>query len=203
MTEMVSWVRKTIEADLAAAKIIGAGGFEPQRWDTEPPGQVNPEAASVTDAINEALLPDPEDRPPFRPYLPRWVQIVSYDRLNNEPPEADCRDDDMPVILVQDGRRQFDHIVRHDPRNVVADCEAKLAILDAHHILSNADRSEAYEEFSVVAIGGANKDHGCVTCHYYGMGGVKGHGVCYTVRTLVAGYKHRDGFDPSWLTSPR
>ena len=39
----VAWLRREIEADLAAAKIIGAGGFAPERWDTEPPGQVNPE----------------------------------------------------------------------------------------------------------------------------------------------------------------
>jgi len=46
----------------------------------------------------------------------------------------------------------------------------------------------------VVKFGGANKDSGCVTCHYYGRGGVKGCGTCRTVRLLAGGYKHRPGF---------
>lgn len=129
--EMTAWLRKQVEADLAAARIIGAGGFAPQRWDTEPPGQVNPEPVPESDQINAALIPDTEDRE-FRECLPRWVQIVSYNRLNNEPPGADCRDDDLPVALVADGRREVNHIIRHDPRAVVADCEAKLQLLDRY-----------------------------------------------------------------------
>jgi hypothetical protein len=85
-----------------------------------------------------------------------------------------------------------------DAQDHVADCEAKLAILDGHHILSRDDRSEDYDEFSVVSIGGANKDHGCVTCHYYGQGGVKGHGICWTVRTLASAYRHREGYARYW-----
>ena len=86
----------------------------------------------------------------------------------------------------------------NDPQDTIARCEAELAILDEHFILTNENRIEAYEEFSVVpwgAKGGAgDQGSGCVTCHYYGMGGVKGYGICRTVRLLASGYKHRPGY---------
>ena len=89
---------------------------------------------------------------------------------------------------------------RREMHDAIADCEAKLAILDGHHILSRDHVGENYDEFSVVSIGGANKDHGCVTCHYYGMGGVKGHGICWTVRYLASAYRHREGYARFWGT---
>lgn len=94
---------------------------------------------------------------------------------------------------VGDGRVSR-HVARHGPLDVVADCEAKLRLLDEHYILWRHDAGEAYEEFSVARIGGANQDHGCVTCHYYSQGGVKGLGYCRTVRLLAWGYRHRDGY---------
>ena len=86
------------------------------------------------------------------------------------------------------------HIAASDPQDTIARCEAELAILDEHYILFKGSSDEKWEEFSVVSIGGADKDHGCVTCHYYGMGGVKGYGICRTVRLLAAGYKHHPGY---------
>jgi Family of unknown function (DUF6221) len=85
-----------------------------------------------------------------------------------------------------------------EAREQVARLEAQLAILDEHYILWRHDTSETYEEFSVVAVGSADKDHGCVTCHYYGMGGVKGYGYCRTVRHLGAAYRHRPGYREEW-----
>lgn len=79
-------------------------------------------------------------------------------------------------------------------REHAARCEAELAVLDEHYILTRDDRNEAYEEFSVVTIGGANKGFGCVTCHYYGQGGVKGYGYCRTVRLVGYGYRFRPGY---------
>jgi hypothetical protein len=76
--------------------------------------------------------------------------------------------------------------------------EARLAVLDEHYILWRHDTSEAYEEFSVVSIGGANKDHGCVTCHYYGQGGVKGYGYCRTVRHIGYAYRRQAGYREAW-----
>ena len=90
------------------------------------------------------------------------------------------------------------HIAIHDPRDTIARCEAELAVLDAHYILWRHDTTEEYEEFSVVSIGGANQDHGCVTCHYYGRGGVKGYGYCRTVRVLGWGYRFGGGYREAW-----
>jgi len=90
------------------------------------------------------------------------------------------------------------HIAANDPRQVIADCESDLAILGEHYILTTSDRNEAYEEFSVVRIGGADRDHGCVTCHYYGMGGVKGYGICRTVKAVASGYRHHPGWAEHW-----
>lgn len=189
--EGLAWLRKTIEGDLAAAKIISDGGFGPQRWDTEPPGQVNPEDIPQNAAVTAALGCEPE-------YICGWVQLVAYDKMNNEPDEAYCRDGEAPFALVDNGRREFDHIIRHDPRNEVARCEAELAILREHYILTAGDRNPAYEAFSLYpcgAKGGAgDQGSGCITCHYYSQGAVKSYGICRTVRLLAGGYKHRPGF---------
>ena len=90
------------------------------------------------------------------------------------------------------------HVAANDPRQIIADCESDLAILGEHYILTTSDRNEAYEEFSVVSVGGASRDHGCVTCHYYGMGGVKGFGVCRTVKAVASGYRHWEGWAEHW-----
>lgn len=86
----------------------------------------------------------------------------------------------------------------NDPQDTIARCEVELAVLDEHYILRRGDTNEAYEEFSVVpwgAKGGAgDQGSGCVTCHYYGMGGVKGYGTCRTVRLLASAYKHWPGY---------
>ena len=84
-------------------------------------------------------------------------------------------------------------------RERAAQLETHLAILDEHYILWRHDTNEDYENFCVVSIGGADKDHGCVTCHYYGQGGVKGYGYCRTVRHLGWGYRFRPGYrEEAW-----
>ena len=105
------------------------------------------------------------------------------------------------IVVYDEGRpsdAQFDHIAANDPRDTIAQCEADLAILDEHYILTSGDTNPDYEEFSVVpwgAKGGAgDQGAGCVTCHYYGQGGVKGYGICRTVRLRAGGYKYRPGF---------
>jgi hypothetical protein len=167
--DLTEWLRKQVESDLAAARIVGAGGFEPQRWDTDPPGQVNPERARYSAAITAVVIPDEEDRRD-RGCLPGWVEVVSYDRMLTEPPEADQRDSDLPTMLVDDGRREVDHITRHDPRSVVADCEAKLAILG-----EAADIIDRYGEESIP---------GRIALHLVGL--------------LGSGYKSRPGYQEEW-----
>ena len=164
-----AWLRQQIEGDLSAARIIGAGGFEPQRWDTEPPGQVNPEPVPFRAELNAVVIPDEEDRCD-REGLPYWVQVVSYDRELGDPPECDGRDSDLPVMLVDDGRREVDHIIRHDPRNVVADCEAKLAILDK--AMSLAER--------------------------FGEESLPGRVALDYVESLASAYRHRPGYREEW-----
>jgi len=86
----------------------------------------------------------------------------------------------------------------NDPQDTIARCEAELAILYENYILTNENRNEKYEEFSVVPWGekggAGDRGSGCVTCHYYGMGGVKGYGICRTVRLLAGGYRRRPGY---------
>jgi Family of unknown function (DUF6221) len=112
----------------------------------------------------------------------------------------------MPDVVVYDEGRpdsiQFEHIGRHDPRDTIARCDAELAILAEHHILSSGDRTARYEDFSVLRSGGAPHDHGCVCCHYYAQGAVQGFGVCVTVRALASAYQHREGYAEHWDPVP-
>lgn len=173
---LVPWLRAEITADLDAARLISAGGFEPQRWDTEPPGQLNPAVMPLPfrDAVNAALIPDEEDRA-FREDLPHWVQVVAYDRMLGEPPEADCRDSDLPVMLVDDGRREVEHVIRHDPRNAAADCEAKLSVLDLCERVIGEDE-HAHED-----CGAAGSWTGLAVARL-------------AVRRMAYGYRHRKGY---------
>jgi hypothetical protein len=180
--ELVPWLRREITADMDAARIIGAGGFEPQRWDTEPPGQLNPAVMPlpVRNAVNAALVPDEEDRE-ARECLPHWVQVAAYDRMLGEPPEADCRDSDLPVMLVDDGRRQVEHVIRNDPRSRVADLEAKFAALDLYERV-RADDKGAHE-----ACGAAGSRTGLAVARDF-------------LRLMASGYRHREGFKAGWLS---
>lgn len=150
-----------------------------------------------------------------------WLRAAITERLDlarkagpgQWEPEGDDPTDDQVIGLSEDdeidgwtlahtrGPKSHEnmlHVAANDPQDTIARCEAELAILDEHYILTGGDRNPAYEEFSVVpwgAKGGAgDQGSGCVTCHYYGMGGVKGYGICRTVRHLAGGYKRRPGY---------
>jgi hypothetical protein len=158
-------LRRQIEGDLAAAKLIGAGGYDPQRWDTDPPGQVNPaRIEGVGAAVVSAAL--------GCGHPATWVRVESWDRCPGDP--EDMRESGEPVALVNNGRREADHICRHDPRNVVADCEAKLDILDEH--------PES-----------AGDPGHCARCQNW-MFAVAAPWPCTTIRRMAAGYRHRPGY---------
>jgi hypothetical protein len=89
-------------------------------------------------------------------------------------------------------------IAAHDPAAVIAGCEAKLGILEAHYILHRDDPSESYEQFCVMPYSGPH-DYGCVTCNYRSMGAVEGRGYCFTLRMLGSAYRTRPGYDEEWL----
>jgi hypothetical protein len=67
----------------------------------------------------------------------RWPTIEEHARLIGE------TDADVPEVAViafaEDGRNQHEHIARHDPRDVIARCEADLAILARCERVINAD----------------------------------------------------------------
>jgi hypothetical protein len=90
------------------------------------------------------------------------------------------------------------HIARNDPRAVIADCEAKLRLLDEHYILVRGEKwPDEYDEFSVMTNHTAN-DRGCITCHYMSQGCVRAVGCCVTVRLLASCYQHLEGYQPKW-----
>jgi hypothetical protein len=92
--------------------------------------------------------------------------------------------------------------VVYDPARALREIQAKRAILDEHCILTSGDRNPDYEEFPVVpwgAKGGAgDQGPGCVTCHYCGLGGMKGYGICRTVRLLAAIWSDHPDYDQAW-----
>lgn len=174
--ELVTWLREQVEADKKTAEMISSGGFAPERWDTDPLGQVSPERMAGADAIN-ALLRDPEEED--RAFWPNgfWVALYSWGRESGEPESERTRGSELPVLIVNDGRRESDHCARHDPRTVVARCEAELAILDEHWHAAN---------------GWGRPINRCRTCtkevSY----------PCRTIRLIGSGYRFRPGYREEW-----
>lgn len=161
---MTAWLRREILNDLRAAKIISDGGFEPQRWDTDPPGQVNPSEHPASEAVTVAIGQEPKSSC-------GWVPVWAWDQVTGEEP------DDYTsgvAALAEVGRREFDHIIRHDPRNVVADCEAKIAILDRYERQAAKYGENCMEEDRMWVLEPV-------------------------VELLATGYRHREGFREEWL----
>lgn len=72
------------------------------------------------------------------------------------------------------------HIIRHDPQDVIADCKAKLALID---------------EFTV---------RDCDTGLMLGPSTPRQHewgGLRLAVRLLASGYRHREGYAEHWPSS--
>jgi hypothetical protein len=149
--DLIIWLRNEISYDRDAASITGHGGFEPQRWDTKPPGVVNPGGIRNGET---------------------WVPLYAYDRGLGDPPGAD-EPGEAPVAVVRNWRREFGHVIRHDPRNVIADCEAKLAILSLYEKQAAKESENAMEEDRTWAL-------------------------APVVRHLGHGYRHRDGYREEW-----
>ena len=106
---------------------------------------------------------------------------------------VDERDQSVCVTI---GEYAATHIARHDPQDVIADCEAKLRILDEHRLAYK--NNDPDDDYSVGGYGGCDGDSGCITCHYLSQMHVKGCGICLTVRILATAYKHRDGYAERW-----
>lgn len=179
--ESIAWLRSQIEGDLKAATIISDGGFAPERWDTEPPGQVNPAELPQAGAITRLLDADADD--PAFPRREFWTGLHVWERENDEREDQRVRESDLPAVIVNNGRRQADHIVRHDPRNVVADCESKLTILEEHQ-----PRRCPHQAGKQLLCSSCGVDDGWYDCPW----------PCRTVVALAAAYRHRDGYKQRW-----
>jgi hypothetical protein len=102
--ELIAFVRTCLDDDEATAAIISSGGYMAQTWHAGPDG-------------------------------PGHVGVLLFaeDRVIGDPPEAVERYDE-PFAIVIGGRAEHRHIARWDPARVLAEVEAKRAIL-AHHEL--------------------------------------------------------------------
>jgi hypothetical protein len=160
---LVPWLRRQAEGDLAAARIISAGGFAPQWWDTSPPGQVNPEAHPASGAVTAVIGQEPESS---CGWVPLWVR----DQVLGEPPDDYASG---VAVLAKLGRREFDHVRRHDPRNEAARAESVLMLLDLYGRQCGRIGENAMEEDRAWTLG-------------------------TVVSMLAAGYRHREGWKEEW-----
>lgn len=129
-----------------------------------------------------------------------WIEQSSGILVTGEPTETDTWHGTWPM-----GDSTLTRLMAaNDPRDTIARCEAELANLGTHYILTKDDRSEAFEQFCVIPHPGARGcDYGCVTCHYQSRGSVSGEGYCRTIRLLGSAYKHHPGYREGWaVTSP-
>lgn len=172
--DLVAWLREQIEGDKAAAESTRAGGFVAARWETEPAGQVNPAAEPGSPFISAAIGQELD-------YTCGWVRVVPWTRATNEPPEADEQEIGSVVALAERGRREFDHIARHDPRGTIARCEAELAMLEICErvIREEAGRAPAGDGWSAVAVAR-------IWLHF-----------------AASGYRHRPGYQNRWMERSR
>lgn len=100
ISDLIAWLRYQLGDIETTARMVEAGGYEPQIW------EVSPSRSG------------------------RWSWIVSKSRAIGEPVEDAVREDNQPVMLVQTGRNEHLHVALHDPAHVVLDVVAKLQILD-------------------------------------------------------------------------
>ncbi len=102
MPDLHGWITQHIDRIEQLATLISPGGYAPDEWRTEPSRSG------------------------------RWTQIVTYSRLNNEPPDAAARDDGQPVALVQTERNEHELIAMHSPAAVLRRCATDRKILEEH-----------------------------------------------------------------------
>lgn len=188
---LVAWLRAEILARKAAAVIISDGGFAPEHWDTEPPGTVNPEIMPKADAITAVLGVDPHDEAfPRHDY---WTPLFAWERENCEAERERVREADMPVALVNNGRREADHIRRSDPRDAVARCEAELAVLDELEAARKRMASEQ-ADYGAWVRGQAPGERP----RFDGPDRSLIPGLERAVRLIGSGYQHRPGYLEEW-----
>jgi hypothetical protein len=90
---------------------------------------------------------------------------------------------------------QFGHIAANDPRDVIARCEAELAILDLHQMVIPAEFEDEVKEWLECRECGPNNDASGV---YAAPGSSETFAPCRTLHLVAAGYKHHEGYAEHW-----
>lgn len=151
--------------------------------------------AAVSDDLGPTEITDPVD------WVRRWILA------DKEAAELAARTapgmwlhnhDDAPGIIYTEGpggrellradedlRPVTEHLVRHDAQDVIARCEAALAILDEH----GPDGTIAPLSCQACSCEGALVGTDCFAAVDY---------PCRTVRLLISGYRHRPGWREGW-----
>ncbi|MGS2645868.1 DUF6221 family protein [Streptosporangium sp. G12] len=182
MSELISWLRSTIEGDKAAAEAAGAprlikvsvkdeNGY---RWDKKPVEYSGEwQVAGDGDAVE--------------PVCPEAEAIVSASCgcccSTSEGLDADLK-----------------HIAIHDPRDTIARCEAELVELDVIEAIPH-QRVHDDEWFSCSQ---ARDEHGELSCYHDNRVGEpcdcgRDALVDRLIRAKAYGYRHRPGFNPEWV----
>lgn len=90
-----------------------------------------------------------------------------------------------------DVRAGLDLIKAHGPQDVIADCEAKLALLDVHALVESDDQAEC----AVCVIWEDDESLGeCAAVPVLWP--------CMTLEIMAAGYRHRPGYAEHWDARP-
>ncbi|RSN12826.1 hypothetical protein DMB42_11655 [Nonomuraea sp. WAC 01424] len=179
MSDLLSWLRATIEGDKAVA--VGAASSPRAVEYLFPDG---PDASGR--AWEERQVPDGGAWFVERDLVMSWPQGMHARRGVVGGSCGCCYGD-------SEGRSvDLDHIQRHDPRDTIARCEAELKILDIHKPVDGYGRVE-YREL---------KDPGkvCEVCCFDWDGPLIGKFPCDTLIALAAGRRHRPGFNPEWVS---
>ncbi len=117
--------------------------------------------------------------------------------------DPDAMTERNPVVMevepdrnIQDPRwlsERVEHVRRHDPARVLAECEAKRRIVDLHPI---------YRGPRILAVDSSGIDYGCELCHATSNiddeSVIEAVGACDTLRALALPYADHPEFRPEW-----
>lgn len=98
---------------------------------------------------------------------------------------------DKNLVVKHSWVNEIAHIVRHDPRNVLVQCDAHEAILKVHNVWSVVYPGDTVD---------ADPDGHCVGCGFDAMEEYRTEDVnnCPTLRALALAYRHRPGYREEW-----
>jgi len=143
----VAWLRQQIEADKAAAEAAPGDHWQ----------------SFTEDDIAGASV-----------YDEQWVLLYPQ-RYEHDKPMSNRPGATGPQYIQRSRNELVAHIARHDPQDVIADCEAKLTILAEH--------------------GG---EHMCFKNGHDGNTWDYWIGDCRIMATLASAYRHREGYAQHW-----